>query len=62
MADSKKTQTHAEESQMGSRTSEMLSQQRRTKEKSKQKQYHMEDKRKVAREEHTNGSTPKSRL
>ena len=33
-----------------------------TKEKSKQKLYPKEDKNKTAQQEHTNGSTPKSRL
>ncbi len=44
------------------KTMDKLSQQQRAKEKSEQHEHSKEDKRKVAREEHTNGSTPSSKL
>ncbi len=62
MNDDKKYQPHTGEGQISSETSKELSRQRTAKGKSKQQQYPSEDKRKMARKEHTNGSTPKSRL
>lgn len=62
MNDNKRPEDALGENQMSSETSEDFSRRQAAKEKSKQKQYREEDKRKIARQEHTNGSTPKERL
>ena len=62
MADKKTTHTHDGERKISAGNAHMLSETQRNKEKSEQKNYAMEDKRKVVREEHTNGSTPRSKL
>ena len=45
----------------GSKPADTLSEQRTAREKSEQQHYPPQDKRKVVREEHTNGSTPPNR-
>jgi hypothetical protein len=62
MNDNKRPEDPLGHGQMSSETSEEFSLRHDAKEKSRQKQYYKEDKNKTAREEHTNGSTPKSRL
>ncbi len=62
MSDKKTTHVHDGERRISTETAHMLSKERRNKEKSEEKSYSVEDKRRVAREEHTNGSTPKNRL
>jgi hypothetical protein len=62
MNDNKRPETDTSESGISSETPENISLQQRPKQKSKQKEYPKEDKSRTARQEHTNGSTPKSRL
>ncbi len=52
---------HTDENHFNSATSDILAKRQRIQEKLKQ-HYPMEDKRKIVRQEHTNGSTPSNRL
>jgi len=62
MNDNKRPEADNGDERMNAEASEHPSRRQGTKEKSKQKLYPKEDKTKTAREEHTNGSTPRSRL
>jgi hypothetical protein len=62
MSDKKTTHMHDGERKISAETAHMLSKEQTAYDKSEQKNYAMEDKRRVAREEHTNGSTPKNKL
>jgi hypothetical protein len=62
MTSTKKSHPHDREQRISTETAHLLSKEQRNKEKSEATSYAHEDKRKVAREEHINGSTPKSSL
>lgn len=61
MTNKQASTSHTAENHIGSGTAAMLSTQRRAKEKSEEKNYAKMDKRKEARIEHRNGSTPSKR-
>ena len=62
MSDKKTPAAFVEERRINAQSLHVLATERRNKEKSEAKSYSAEDKRRVAREEHINGSRPKSSL
>jgi hypothetical protein len=61
MTSKKNIQSYDGGKQMSPQTAEMLSKQQGAYQKSEQQHFPVEDKRQVARREHTNGSTPRKR-
>lgn len=59
MTNKKTIETNGGGKQMTTQTAEMLSKQQAAYQKSEQQHFPIEDKRQVARREHTNGSTPR---
>ena len=62
MSHTKNSHPYGREQRINADATHLLSKERQNQEKTEAKSYAVEDKRKVAREEHINGSTPKSSL